>query len=115
MLCEKSLREKLRNKSSASKALGAKRCEQKLYDALAKLDLKCRDADGKIPKVKQPAFLNDLATLTSIANTNNDFIHVVVRAFVLKCGGRYDPGPVKLARRIQAKANHDYECRLRLA
>ena len=82
--------------------------ELRLYEALAKLDQMCRDEDGKLPSVKQPDYFKDLATMSAIANANNDFIHDTIRKLVNKCGGHYDAGPVKLGRRIQAKANNDY-------
>ena len=83
--------------------------EARLYEVLAKLDHMCRDADGKLKNIQQPKRLSDASTLVAVSKAHNDMIHERVRELVQKCGGRYDAGPVKLARRIQAKADGDYE------
>ena len=83
--------------------------ETKLLESLAQLDALCRDDDGHVKKIQQPPYLNDVSLLLGAAKTHNDKIHAKVEAMVVACGGHYQAGPIKLARRVLAKATNDYQ------
>ena len=58
--------------------------------------------------VAQPPTLNTVEALLEASEKHNDAAHVYIGAIMAECGGEYHAGPVKMANRIQAKADADY-------
>lgn len=77
--------------------------ETALLAALKVLVGKTKDA-----QVAQPPQLNTVKALLGASERYNGVVHAYIGAIVVQCGGVYHPGPVKLADRIESKANSDY-------
>ena len=74
---------------------------------LAKLAALVKKAGGGgVPH--HPSELNTTEALMAASIEHNDHVHGVLRAITERCGGDYHAGPVKLANRVQAKADSDY-------
>ena len=58
--------------------------------------------------VVQPPTLNTVEALLEASEKHNDAAHAYIGAIMAECGAEYHAGPVKMANRIQAKADADY-------
>ena len=61
------------------------------------------------PDIAQPDAYDEVGVLIAASESYNDAAHSKLRAIVEACGGEYKAGPIKIAERIKAKAENDYD------